>query len=77
MPSQVHADERTRLLSVTPQNRRLSTLQHQEEVESVVESSISKDERALAASTIGERLPYNDYTTIDFLHHSRTPRMIM
>ncbi|KAK2615355.1 hypothetical protein N8I77_002117 [Diaporthe amygdali] len=38
--------------------------------ESLLASSISKDEQALHASskTTGERLPYNDYTTIDWLH---------
>lgn len=40
------------------------------DVESLLASSISKDEQALHASAraIGERLPYNDYTTIDWLH---------
>ncbi|KAF2395980.1 hypothetical protein EJ06DRAFT_484439 [Trichodelitschia bisporula] len=31
-------------------------------------SAISKEEGALAATAVGERLPYNDYTTIDWLH---------
>jgi chloride channel 3/4/5 len=31
-------------------------------------SHISKDERALHSTPLGERLPYNDYTTIDWLH---------
>ncbi|KAL1847107.1 hypothetical protein Daus18300_014047 [Diaporthe australafricana] len=40
------------------------------DVESLLASSISKDEQALHASSkaLGERLPYNDYTTIDWLH---------
>ncbi|TVY28105.1 hypothetical protein LHYA1_G002735 [Lachnellula hyalina] len=29
---------------------------------------LSKGERALAETAIGERLSYNDYTTIDWLH---------
>lgn len=40
------------------------------DVESQLTSAISKDEQALHISSrsIGERLPYNDYTTIDWLH---------
>lgn len=40
------------------------------DVESLVSSSFSKDERALHAvsAAVGERLPYNDYATIDWLH---------
>ncbi|KAB5525568.1 Cl channel CLC-3 [Coniochaeta sp. 2T2.1] len=40
------------------------------DVESILSSHVSKDERALQHSTpLGERLPYNDYTTIDWLHN--------
>jgi chloride channel 3/4/5 len=40
------------------------------DVESQLPSTLSKDEQALHLSSkaIGERLPYNDYTTIDWLH---------
>jgi len=31
-------------------------------------SVITKEEGALAGTAIGERLAYNDYTTIDWLH---------
>lgn len=49
---------------------RLSQLQHQqdEEAQSIVSSAVTKEEQQLAGSTVGERLPYNDYTTIDWLH---------
>lgn len=62
-------DERTRLLSVSdqPQNRRLSRM-IQDEASSIVDSHVSRQEKALSGSTVGERLPYNDYTTIDWLH---------
>ena len=61
--------ERTRLLSVqNVDNRRLSVLQQQDEAESIKHSSITKGEQALGGSTVGERLRYNDYTTIDWLH---------
>jgi hypothetical protein len=39
-----------------------------DEAHSVFSSAISKDEQALGGTAIGERLPYNDYTTIDWLH---------
>lgn len=35
---------------------------------SIISSHISKEEQELRGSAIGERLPYNDYTTIDWLH---------
>jgi hypothetical protein len=41
---------------------------HELEVRSIVESAVSKEERQLGSRTVGERLPYNDYTTIDWLH---------
>ncbi|KAH6056714.1 chloride channel protein [Parastagonospora nodorum] len=58
--------ERTPLL----QPSRLSELQHEqdEEAQSTISSAVSKEEQELAGSTVGERLPYNDYTTIDWLH---------
>ena len=56
------AHERTQLL-----NRRISQVQDGES-HSVVSSAVSKEEQALGGTAIGERLPYNDYTTIDWLH---------
>lgn len=38
------------------------------DVESILSSHISKSERALHSTPLGERLPYNDYATIDWLH---------
>lgn len=59
-------NERTPLLPPP----RLSQLQHEqdEEASSIVASTVTKEEQRLADSTVGERLPYNDYTTIDWLH---------
>ena len=52
-----------------PPNRRLSKIQKFDDVaSSMVKSHTSVDEQALADSTVGERLAYNDYTTIDWLH---------
>lgn len=41
---------------------------HFEDAESIISSHLSKEEEALGSTAIGERLPYNDYTTIDWLH---------
>lgn len=68
MPDDSHVNERTRLLPGLAQDRRLSAVQQDEEAYSVVASHVTKEEAALAGSTVGERLPYNDYTTIDWLH---------
>jgi chloride channel 3/4/5 len=62
------ADEHTHLLAPQLHNRRLSALHHDEEAHSIISSHVSKEEAALGTSTVGERLPYNDYTTIDWLH---------
>ena len=56
------AHERTVLLGA-----RLGSLRG-DEAHSIIASAISKDEQALGSTAIGERLPYNDYTTIDWLH---------
>ena len=63
-------DERSPLLSAQiGQDRRLSRLMQQdEEASSIVKSHVTVEEQAMADSPIGERLQYNDYTTIDFLH---------
>lgn len=51
------------------QNRRLSRLiQRDDDASSIVKSHVSVEEQAMAGSAIGERLAYNDYTTIDWLH---------
>jgi chloride channel 3/4/5 len=39
-----------------------------EDATSIISSHVSKEELALGETAIGERLPYNDYTTIDWLH---------
>jgi chloride channel 3/4/5 len=64
------ATERTALLYHVANDRRLAELQHEqdEEAHSIISSAVTKEEQAMAGSTVGERLPYNDYTTIDWLH---------
>ena len=61
-------NERTNLLSHPANDRRLSTVQQEDDAQSVISSYVSKDERALSSTPVGERLPYNDYTTVDWLH---------
>lgn len=59
-----HANERSHLLA---QDRRCSAIQH-EDAHSIISSHVTKEEQALGSTAVGERLPYNDYTTIDWLH---------
>lgn len=64
------ANEHTHLLDprvAELRSRKQSVLSH-EEATSIVSSHVSKEEQELAGTAIGERLPYNDYTTIDWLH---------
>lgn len=62
-------DEHTRLLQPHSQDRRFNYLQEQSDrASSIVESHVTKEEQALAGSTVGERLNYNEYTTIDWMH---------
>ena len=69
MPHDIEqSNERTKLLSHPASDRLLSAVQHEEDQQSVIGSYVSKDEQALSSAPIGERLPYNDYTTIDWLH---------
>lgn len=68
LPDLEQATERTKLVHRVANDRRLSIVQHGEDAQSLIGSYISKDEHALSSSPIGERLPYNDYTTIDWLH---------
>lgn len=59
-------DERTQLLHCN--DRRLGALQHEDDIHSIISSHLSKEEQLLSDTAVGERLPYNDYTTIDWLH---------
>lgn len=50
-------------------DRRLSKLMQQdEEASSIIKSHVTVDEQKMGDSAVGERLAYNDYTTIDWLH---------
>jgi hypothetical protein len=61
-----NANEHTQLLS--SQGRRLSAYQQEADAQSIISSHLSKQEQLLSDTAVGERLPYNDYTTIDWLH---------
>jgi chloride channel 3/4/5 len=64
------ADEQTQLLDprVAELSGRRRGSRRGEDASSIISSHLSKEEQALSATAIGERLPYNDYTTIDWLH---------
>lgn len=69
MPQDIEQpNERTKLLPLPTTNRPLSTVVQEEDAQSFIGSYVSKDEQALSSAPIGERLPYNDYTTVDWLH---------
>jgi hypothetical protein len=76
MPQDEDANERTRLLLVDARaaelsGRRRSSQQRPTELDeapSIISSHVSKEEQELAGTAVGERLPYNNYTTIDWLH---------
>ncbi|QIX01651.1 hypothetical protein AMS68_007168 [Peltaster fructicola] len=62
-------DESTPLLSAADAYRRVSkVIFHDEEASSVIRSHVTIEELKMGNSAVGERLPYNDYTTIDWLH---------
>jgi len=72
-PPDDESDEFTHLLSprvaALSGKPRQKTNGHQlEDVESIISSHLSKDEQAMGHTATGERLAYNDYTTIDWLH---------
>lgn len=75
MPRDEEANEHSRLLE--PRFRQLSRGRRHSQLSnelrdgtptSIISSQVTKDEQALAGTAVGERLPYNDYTTIDWLH---------
>jgi chloride channel 3/4/5 len=74
MAQDQEANEHTHLLNprVAQLSRRhgshLGDAIQAENAESIISSRVSKEEELLGQSAIGERLPYNDYTTIDWLH---------
>lgn len=70
MPKDVEqANERSHLLPPHGvYDRRISLIQLEDDARSIISSRVSKEEQALASTSVGERLPYNDYTTIDWLH---------
>src|SRR2546421_6616772 len=57
------ATEQTQLLPRAANQRRASRIAQDE----VLASHLSKEEQSLRGTPIGERLPYNDYATIDWL----------
>jgi len=69
-------NEQSPLLAPQGQARRLSRLvQQDEEANSIIKSHVTMEELAMGGSTVGERLNYNDYTTIDWLHDLVRPML--
>ena len=68
MPDVEQATERSHLLSRVAHDRRFSAVHNEADVASILSTHVSKEEQLLATTSVGERLPYNDYTTIDWLH---------
>ena len=65
-PENSEPNERTRLLGEAPAKFGTARL-NLDEATTMLDSQLGK-ERSLSISSVGERLPYNDYTTIDWLH---------
>ena len=61
-------DESTPLLNGNNDRRRSTLTPYSEDVRAIIKSHVNVEEQKLVESNIGEFLPYNDYTTIDFLH---------
>lgn len=75
MSQDEEANEHTRLLDprIAQINGRKSSRYNDQslsphDTSSILSSHVSKEEQELAGTAVGERLPYNDYTTIDWLH---------
>ncbi|KAL8980551.1 MAG: hypothetical protein Q9205_004403 [Flavoplaca limonia] len=68
MPDVEQATERSHLLPLLAHDRRFSAVQNEADANSILSTHVSKEEELLATTSVGERLPYNDYTTIDWLH---------
>lgn len=61
--SELESNERAPLLDPS-----LNRIRLDEDADSMVHSHVTKDEQNLYDASVGERLAYNDYTTIDWLH---------
>ncbi|KAL8851294.1 MAG: hypothetical protein Q9221_003824 [Calogaya cf. arnoldii] len=68
MPDVEPATEQSHLLPRLAHDRRFSAVRNEADTDSILSTRVSKEEQLLATTSVGERLPYNDYTTIDWLH---------
>lgn len=70
MAIQIQTDETTCLLPRVQRDRRpqIQSIVNEVDGVSISSSHVSKEEILLGETAVGERLPYNDYTTIDWLH---------
>jgi len=60
--------EQSPLLLPNGGRRSINIAQQGEEASSIIDSHVTAEEQKLMGSSVGERLPYNGYTTIDWLH---------
>lgn len=69
MEPETQIDEHSHLLPTKIRKRsRLQSIANEIDGVSISSSHVSKEEQVLKDTAVGERLPYNDYTTIDWLH---------
>ena len=71
MTSPSEPTESTHLLSIRSlgdDTRRVTPSPRNVEARSLATSILSKEEELLGSTAVGEILPYNDYSSIDFLH---------
>lgn len=61
-------DEQSPLLVDHDDSQRQSLASHAGDTDRALDRFISEDEQKLGAAYVGERLPYSDYSSIDFLH---------
>ena len=63
-----HSGERSPLLSEEAGTRQRQRLEADGDAGSMLNLYLSKSEQRLGETYVGERLPYSDYSSIDFLH---------
>lgn len=63
-----HDAESTPLLAAHGDRRLSRLIRQDEEASSIIKSHVTVEELSMGDSAVGERLAYNDYTTIDWLH---------
>lgn len=63
------ANERSPLLAEQDPGQHERLISHTNSANNALEQFISENEQKLSETYVGERLPYSDYSSIDFLHY--------